>query len=267
MIKPSLEITTTIGCAVRCVKYCPQELITSKYRGVPPLTLSLFRDLIKTVPKDVIIHFGGFCEPFGNKECADMIKYAHDQGYTVQISSTLVGLKPADADRITKLPINLFLLHLPDAQGRAKIPMTEEYFETFRFVLSRVQNIRFMNMGGFFETNHCEDIARGVSLKRKRGRVMCEMLESPALVMGPNGDVFFCCITRGLSEKVGSLRTETYADLLLRFPRQSARMQRDPASICHVCEASFPYWYYKLNAVKDKVFKGRTLREVMAGIR
>ena len=64
MKKSSFEITTQIGCSVQCLKYCPQELITSRYKGKRHLSLEVFKQFISTVRSSVRITFAGFVEPF-----------------------------------------------------------------------------------------------------------------------------------------------------------------------------------------------------------
>ena len=165
----SFEITTQIGCPVRCTKYCPQELIISQYIGERHLTLETFKRFISTVPMEVNIHFAGFCEPFVNQECTDMILWAHGQGHKVVVASTLVGLTPDDANRIVRIPFDRFILHLPDAYKNAHIQTTPEYLTTLGIILSNVVNISYMNMGADFVSNNRENVARGTAEEKHRG--------------------------------------------------------------------------------------------------
>jgi hypothetical protein len=110
-----------------------------------------------------------------------------------------------------------------------------------------------MNMGFGFVSCHCEDIARGKITIRKHGWICCPFQEHSNYQVVPNGDVFFCCMTRALSEKVGSLNDTIYPDyskLIKQFPKESLRMQHDPTSLCHICEYSVPYWKYQFIKIK-----------------
>jgi radical SAM protein with 4Fe4S-binding SPASM domain len=238
---PFLEITTRIGCKVNCIKYCPQELIVANHKTDCNLTFGTFRHLLSTVPSSVTIQFAGFCEPFLNPDCSDMILWAYAKGHPVQIYSTLVGLTIEDADRILDIPFEHFELHLPDAEGNATIPITKEYLEVLGMVLSRVHNLSFMNMGGEFTSSGVERLARGTSTIQKYGRVTCRDLRTPNYTMMPNGEVYFCCATRGVAEKVGSLYENTYQELVDKFPQQSRRLQKDERSLCHRCASSEPW--------------------------
>jgi hypothetical protein len=253
MENTSLEITTQIGCSVNCLKYCPQELITSRYKGERHLSLEAFKQFINDVPPEVIIRFCGFAEPFLNQECPDMIIWAHNKGHEIIIYSTLVGLTPVDADRILYIPFKEFVLHLPDAEGNAHIPITQDYLTVLGKVLTSVHNISFMNMGPALITNNCENMARGLVTKRKSGRVYCSFHNTINYSALPNGDVFFCCVTRGLSEKIGSLYENTHTELASpeMFAAESYRMQTDPNSLCHICTFAYPYWFTYLERAKS----------------
>ena len=254
-----LEVTTQIGCRVACLKYCPQELITSKYSGERTLSKKAFEAYINTVPPNVTIWFGGVSEPFQNPECIDMILYAYAKGHTIRVSSTLVGMPIEDARILAKLPIDLFVLHLPDADGVAKINITPEYLEVLGIILGGVKNLQFMNMGYGFVTNKCEEMARGTTDVHKIGRVMCEYMETPSYQLMPNGDVYFCCMVRGLTERVSSLSRNTYGHLVSLHPSQSLRLQCDESSICHRCVASQNYKKYWLYKTKNRIFGERPL--------
>jgi hypothetical protein len=251
---PYLEITTQIGCKVNCIQYCPQELIVAKHSKMKKLSCDNFDHFISTVPKDVTISFAGFCEPFLNQECTDMMILAHESGYRVQVYSTLVGLTLDDAKRVIDIPFEYFVLHLPDADGKATIPITDEYLKVLGLILSNVRHLSFMNMGAEFTTCDVENIARGKVGKKMSSRVTCVSLKIPNYTVLPNGDVHFCCVTRGLTEKIGSLMSETYPELISKFKENSLRLQTDPDSICHRCGNASNYYKSKLHDIKCRVF-------------
>lgn len=244
------EVTTRIGCPVNCKKYCPQEVIVKNNKGATNLTLENFKLLIGKIPTDVTINFSGVCEPFINPQTVDMILYADKIGHPIIVFSTLVGLSPVGADAISNIPFKEFILHLPDANKNARIPLTRDYFLTLKMILSNINNISFMNMREPFVSNNAEKIARGEGCKLYDGRVICFRHEIPNLNMMPNGDVYFCCICRGLTEKVGSLYENTYSELVSKMKPMTLRMQTDKNSICHKCGYAIPYWRYQLRKIK-----------------
>jgi hypothetical protein len=244
------EITAEIGCPVNCKKYCPQEVIVGNYKGATTLTLENFKLLIEKIPKRNPINFSGVCEPFTNPRTVDMISYTHNAGHPIIVFSTLVGLTPVGADVISRVPFQEFVLHLPDANKNAHIPLTRDYFITLKIILSNVNNISFMNMREPFISNNAEKIARGEPCIVHKGRVICFRHEIPNLNMMPNGDVYFCCICRGLTGKVGSLYENTYQELVSKMKPISKCLQIDKNSICHKCGYAVPYWRYQLRKIK-----------------
>ena len=83
-----LEITTHIGCPVDCLD-CPQAVLQSKYHGTSTLSLENFKKVLDKVPAGTRIDFSGMCEPFANRDCADMILYAYEKGFPLALYTTL----------------------------------------------------------------------------------------------------------------------------------------------------------------------------------
>jgi hypothetical protein len=249
-----LEITTSIGCTVNCRKYCPQEKYRELLGHILPLTLDKFKKLIDTLPESVGIIFAGLSEPFLNQQCTDMILYAHKKGHKIIIFSTLVGLKKQDAERIKDIPFERFVIHLPDAEGNAHIPVTTEYLETLGIIIQNIHNREFMDMGNKFVTDKHENIIRGNPPPPKKGRLHCYKYEAPDYIMLPNGDVFYCCQMKGLTGKVGSLYENTYAELTSKYDKITKNLQTDPDSYCRLCGVSYSLWKYKLMKLASKLF-------------
>ena len=257
------EITTKIGCSINCLKYCPQETIIKNYKGNALMTLDQFKTFMKTVPTSLPIFFSGLCEPFLNPQTTDMIMWAHEHGRPISIFSTLTGLSPINANRIASIPIDKFVLHLPDAYGNAKIPQTQEYFETRSIIETNVKHLEYMNMGWNFVSNCCEDMARGRVTTLKKGRRLCNFLESPAYQLMPNGNVYFCCMVRGQSEMVGNLYDTSYTKLTARHHTISYRLQKDPNSVCHICNVSERYYVRKAMQKKNELLHDRTIMQIL----
>jgi hypothetical protein len=266
-----IEFTTMIGngkggpCIVKCLRYCPQELIVSQYKGEKILSLEMFKSLMRTVPVGMPVFFSGRSEPFQNQQTIDMIEWAHARGNPVTIFSTCTGLKPDDARRLVKIPLDKFVLHLPDAYGNAKIPQTQDYFETRSIIETNVKHLEYMNMGWKFASNQCEGMARENTPVRKKGRRACFFLEKPGYQVQPNGEVSFCCMVRGLTEIVGNLNENTYPELAARHAEISERLATDPRSICHRCLIGEKYWLWKLTEFKNKTFGGRSIMQALSG--
>jgi len=249
-----VEITTNIGCPVNCIKYCPQELITKHYVGDRTLSLEKFEEFISAIPKDQCLSFCGFSEPFVNQETIDMVEYASSRGHPIEICTTLVGMNVEQANRLCRVKIDHFLLHLPDASHNASIPNhSKQYIEVRTIIEDGIQNMRTINMGGLFVSNRCEDIARGKDVPYYKGKRHCSFMDNINYVITPNGNVYFCCITRGLSGCVGNLNAEPFASIASRHNQNAKILSEDSKSICHTCMASQNYYIYRLKQYKDRI--------------
>lgn len=239
---PGMEITTRIGCSVNC-RYCPQDVLCRTYNikhNENVLSLDNFKTCLDKMPKDTLILFSGFVEPFLNPECIDMMEYSVQRGHRTLLNTTLVGMKMEDAKRLTKLPIEVVTLHTPDKDGYATIPMTKEYFDVLDFLLeSRKKDGR-----PFLDTANCQSIPHPeivrfinnrisfgnlVMIDRagnlsdlevdegvcRTGRIACE--RSAALnrnVLLPDGTIVLCCMDFGLQHELGNLLYDSYDDIL-----------------------------------------------------
>jgi hypothetical protein len=260
-----LEITTAIpedGCPIKCLRYCPQELISKQYTGDRWLTLDHLKYFIAPIPNTHPIFISGLCEPGVNPQLTEMLLWLHERGHPLSMFTTGYGILPHNAQKLIEIPFDKFVLHLPDAYGNAKIPQTQDYFETRSIIEMNVKHLEYMNMGWNFISNKCEDMARGKAT-HKTGRRLCNFLESPAYQLLPNGDVFFCCMVRGLTERVGSLYNNTYPELAAHHPIISDRLQKDPNSICHICNVSERYWVRKAIQKKNELLHDRTIMQLL----
>jgi hypothetical protein len=210
-----LEITTKIGCPVNCLKYCPQEVTTSRYSGKRTLPLDDWEIMLNHLPKKLPLFFSGFCEPFANNKVVDLIDMAHKAGHPIGIYTTLYQASRIDVEKLVKYPFLNFCLHLPDGNAM-KIPLSQEYKDNVFTVLCNVRNVYFCIMNDLFKSLNRENVTRGVSIKRKHFR-FCYKLDHPQFNLLPNGDVSLCCMDFGLSHILGNLLTENYVDIKRRF--------------------------------------------------
>lgn len=239
----TLDIVFGIGCPVQCTKYCPQEVLVNKHH-MGYLTLEKFKRYAETIPKDELLIFAGISEPFVFPDTVEILLYAHEQGYKMNLFTTLRGLKANDARRLMTIPFNTVVLHLPDAEGNANIPPSQDYFESLYTFLTHVKNLQCMNMGKNFVSDGNENVVRGVAGTRLPGRVMCPNLGSRAYMLFPDGMVTLCCMLRGLEGIVGNLNENTYPELMQRYDDIATEYQCNPDTMCHRCSVSENYWWY-----------------------
>jgi FkbM family methyltransferase len=247
---PSLEITTSIpknGCVVNCT-FCPQEVLKGAYIGERVLSLANFKKLVNKVPTEVTIVFAGFTEPFQNKECADMIVYAHDKGHQVSVFTTAVGMKVEDVEKIKHIPFYSnqggFVLHLPDKEGYAG-HKPDNMKVLFRLKDNNIHGFSTATMGTLhpeiahlFPNTHRQAMwNRAGNLESdsvnkaevKTGLTTCNCFEKLYHnVLLPDGSITLCCMDYGLRHILGNLHSQEYNDII--------PLTDEPFELCKHCE-------------------------------
>jgi hypothetical protein len=254
---PSIEITTSVpkgGCTVDCL-ICPQKLLLDTYHGDRHLKLDDFKRLLDKIPQEINIIFSGFVEPWLNKHATDMVYYAHEKGHGIAVYTTGIGMHPEDVDRLTKIPyywdatngVGGFCLHLPDAEGVGRHPITPLYIKTLeRIAELREQIPRFscMSMGRqihptvahlfpkfwypeFF--GRAGNLTRELKLKPDLAKFQHVYKDTPVSntprtcgciehlyhnVLLPNGDVSLCCMDYGQDHIIGNLFEQDFDDIM-----------------------------------------------------
>lgn len=250
---PVLEITTSVpkkGCVVDCI-FCPQKTLISSYNGEKTISLENFIKLIDKVPKEITITFAGFTEPWLNKECTDMLLYAHNKGHLISVFTTGIGMDINDVMMIKDIPYSSgpncgFILHLPDKEGYSKHPITDKYIEvleTIKRVSGDIKNFYVVCMGTVHDKiKHIFPNAYVQEMWSRAGNLQIEQTLKPELfnlkdkyksidngdklmtcncaeklyhnVLLPNGDISLCCMDYSLKYIIGNLYNEEYNDIL-----------------------------------------------------
>lgn len=241
-IRSNLEITTKIGCSINC-RYCPQKVLAKAYlerkRSEINLSMDTFKRCLDKVPKETIITFSGFCEPFLNPKCMDMIEYAVENQYEITLNTTLVGLDYENAKKLATYPISYMVLHTPDVKKYANIPVDDEYKKVLDMLLdvemqdgrSLIKTVNcqstptkevldIINGRATFSSEGIQDIAGNIEEKEVykginlEGNIKC--LQSEKLnrnVLLPNGEVVLCCYDYGLKHVLGNLLEQSYDEI------------------------------------------------------
>jgi hypothetical protein len=238
-----IEISTNIGCKVQC-KFCPQDVSMPNYAkkndleeikfGNPVImSYTTFVKIIEKIPKNVTIRFSGFSEPFLNPDCGKMMKYASDNGYYIELFSTLMGMTLEDVDILKKINLKHFVIHLADNEKYAKIAL-KQHNEILKKIISlSIKNIFFMTMGTISDetktiigmdvkpsimVDWAGHMEIGEKTKRITGPIACSMNPSkknqdiPPIIL-PNGDALLCCKDWSMEYVLGNLINCNYEDL------------------------------------------------------
>jgi hypothetical protein len=233
--------------------FCPQTVFQTAYHGEPFLTLENFKVALSHIPQYVSIGFSGFSEPFLNPECLSMVEYAIQEGYKVDVATTLVGLKLADVPRLARCKLAGFVLHLADNLGNARIPITSEFQQVLTKVLTSVKIDQFITMNEHFTSNLRAGNLPGRKI-HKRGWFICQSLVHPDCIMLPNGDVVLCCQDWGLKHVLGNLFMQNYEDIACSEAYRKIagnRFKWNGDTLCRSClYASNPVKYMIRKTVK-----------------
>lgn len=232
----ALEITTIIGCKVQC-DYCPQDKITRAYvdrGGTKILSPKDYEVALGKLPREVLIHFSGMAEPWLNPACTEMVLLTHRRGHEISVFTTAVGMTPPDVHRFSAIPFRDFVLHLPDTEGHAKIPVDDLYLETIdAIVRGDIRGLSYMTMGTL--PGRVKKIVgrrvRPTRMMSRAGNVPGKTgIQTPPRLVGeirckscgdlfdhnvllPNGDVILCCMDYGMRHVLGNLFTSEYESL------------------------------------------------------
>ena len=132
-----VEITTTLGCPVRC-SYCPQDQLLET-RGDRKRVLS-YEDFVRAVDNidfKIGLSWTGYSEPCSLTPSGKMLDYAKSKGFYQVISTTLTGKQESIQDAIVFDGWSTFSFHLPDSHGlMTGLKVTSEYAELLDYAMS-----------------------------------------------------------------------------------------------------------------------------------
>jgi organic radical activating enzyme len=270
LTRPTIEITTVLGCRVNC-RYCPQSVLIHEYfkenrERARVMTMELFEACLSHMPDDCIVQVCGMAEPFLNKACSDMIVKAHRAGKHVEVYTTLVGATRADIEKIWDLPLDYVNIHLPDKEGNADIPVTDEYLALLARVMSHIRpdgkhfvNLcnsqgdaderasavcgdRFENLSVLHDRAGNLDAKPGLLHKENRhGALSCSLCGQNLThnVLLPDGTLLLCCMDYGMKHVIGNLADSSYDELMAgsEIERVKRGMQGDESVdiLCRSC--------------------------------
>lgn len=269
MINPTLEITPAIGCSVNC-KYCPQEVFLKEYfrkenKRKKYMTLDDFKICIDKLPKNALIEWAGFVEPFLNNESIDMMQYAFEQGYEMTLYTTLIGMTKKKLMKIISMPFKQVVLHVADKDGYANIPVTDEYLELLEIII----NAKKKDGTPFVDNANCQSEPHPKVLEKtkdkiriygemsdragnlenkdnklrggeKCGRIYCERaVNLNHNVLLPDGTVVLCCNDFGMKHVLGNLLKEDYDSIIsseqMRLVKRGMNLDESLSILCRKC--------------------------------
>lgn len=208
-MRPTLEITTKIGCVNKCV-YCPQQVLISGYTGNLIMPLTHFKRILEHTPRNIQIDFTGFCEPFLNPWASMMMRYSIEQGYDTVLITTLSGFTRKDANIISGLRFQDVMIH--EYEGT---PINYEVFEKKAIWLQEAVVTDHFERFKLRKEDRWSRAGNLFDREARSGRFECGWTgrDFSRNVVLPNGDVCVCCMDYGLKHKLGNMYKTHYNDL------------------------------------------------------
>ncbi len=250
MQRPTLEITTMIGCPLMC-NFCPQDNLRDAYGtdDAKYMSLETFQTALAKIPANTRIDFSGMSEAWVNPACTDMLTHALSAGHNVAIYTTLYNWTQDTADRVEQLlyqysnQIEVFSVHFPDEYGNMRgWRYSTEWEQVFRSITAAVQKsgikLEAMTMSDHGRIH--KDLEHlGIQLYNWFGHDRAGSLDKQQVteqpinfiekhqqpircsktinydqhVLLPNGDVVLCCMDYNTKHVLGNLLTDSYHDL------------------------------------------------------
>jgi Radical SAM superfamily/Iron-sulfur cluster-binding domain len=244
---PCLEITTMVGCPLKCT-YCPQDQLKGTYgKNEKYLSLENFKLILSKIPDYVRIDFSGMAEPWANPSATAMLRHALESGFQISVYTTLYSMGVDDARQVLGLlsdhasQVEVLCLHLPDNNGNMRGFRHSYEYEAILAafirlgasgVLRRFETMTMDRKGLVDEklrntvktlppwVGHTRADALDTSQVGGQPIEVTPHHEAPVTcgftpfydhnVLLPNGDVVLCCMDYSLKHKVGNLIDNDY---------------------------------------------------------
>lgn len=261
MRRSSIEFTTNIGCRNMC-DCCPQKIVIEEYKkrsDIVMMTVDAFKTCVDKTPKETIVTFAGYSEPWLNPRATDMVVYAYNKGFPINVFTTLTGMNQGDVLRLSKMVFNQFLIHLPDKSDHF-FDDKEQYLGLLDFVCKHISCLGFVYFYNVdkdimsvvekhgYTPMSINVMSRSGSLYKlpfKVGYGFCSSVYKYFDMVLPNGDVALCCNDYGLHHILGNLVVGSYRDLHnggeWRRVKHLMRSSGGGDLICRSCELFVPY--------------------------
>ena len=253
----TLTFTTFGPCPLRC-NCCPWEVYrdSSVKLNTQVMTFEMFKRMLATVPKSVVINFGGFTESVLAPDMPLMAKYAYGKGHPIELFTTLVGLSDEGAEILSKIHFDKLCIHVPDDQNT--LFDAEKWLKLLaKFKGKRLKGITFGALGKvdpritavigelpFFESHvfNKKQYYENQALPSTTGKLQCMFnhtgLNIDQNCVAQNGDVAICSQDYELKNIMGNLLTQTYQQVMDSPVRKEfiRRMQTDDEPVlCRRC--------------------------------
>ena len=270
---PVMELTTMIGCPLKCT-FCPQDTLRTEYgTGTKYMSQVDLTSMLVKLPRNTRIDFSGMSEPWANPDCTSMLEEVLYMGFKVAIYTTLYGMK--DPERVRKVleahpnQVEVIMLHLPDANGNMKGWKNSEEWMNALTTMGSINvpcgvGAMTMDKNGTVHPDLLPVVGR---LSGWVGHTRADSLDTEQIagqpisitpmntfsltcrstpfydrnVLLPDGSVVLCCMDYKLKHIIGNLLNQTYEEImtgeaLAEIIKWNEEPQFNKCSICKSCE-------------------------------
>ncbi len=257
----AVEITTRIGCKVLC-KYCPQDKLVKAYRSSKKImTLSGFKKIIGNVNKNTAVIFSGFCEPFLNTNASDMMIYAYNKGFKVELWTTFIGFSKKDLNKLeeSKIVFDRVVFH----RFKSVMFKNAESVNKFKTFKERIPSLVYQEIK---VVNPISRAGNNFSYESSEKNIKCIQNKIESNVVLPDGSLHLCCNDFSLKHRIGNLYRENansknISDNLKKI--NSMLSDNKKFVICRYCECSEKRNMYGALRGDLKVKSARIKNEVL----
>lgn len=258
---PTISVSIMPSCPLHC-KCCPWETYQAACASqgmMDALCLEDFKAILWHIPKYVLIEFCGASESLMSSETPDMILWAWQEGYRVQLFTTLVGLTEDGAKKLRGIKFEKLLIHPPDMENFTfnedrwlgylqRFDLAEHPFPIFGPLGSVSDKIREACSSRGYITDMPLQDKRPLSDHGKLNRLgplKCATYcrGRNVTMLWPNGDLSYCCFDYQHESVIGNLGTQMYRQIIHGAARREyERKQRSESEecLCRHCEESRP---------------------------
>lgn len=277
----SIEVTLSMGCKLDC-RYCPQKLLLSKYfskntNRSSMMSFESFKKILGKVKQGGTVCFSGMCEAFLNPCCDDMILYAYEKGFKINLLTTLIGLKKESFKKLEKVKFDDITLHIPDAEGNSKFDITDTYLDNLQTFLDKFQITSYSCHGSIHPAvqkylnkmdsysnkmiNRAGNLDFGAKYNPK-GEIVCMVGTigsygnwTPEVL--PDGTLLLCCMDYGMKHVLGNLLDMSVSQIMhgSEYEKVQKGMKEEGIDIlCRKCSGA-------IEIVQTPAYKFRDLRK------
>lgn len=226
----SVEFNLKVGCKNAC-KYCPQDRYLQAYKGTErELSLESFKRMLNNIPLNTTLIFAGMSEPFFNKDFPDMLIYASNLGYDINLFTTLKGFNRDIANKLICANVKLKTVYF-------------HMFNGFDFNPKEFAENKSLFKKLYIEHSAISVISNPVTRANLAteftGPMKSVCYKAFSNIIDIDGSIYLCCMDWDLTTKLGNIFSDRLdLDSIIKNRNEIVEkmLQDDSKILCRKCE-------------------------------